>query len=345
MIAFLLALALPALASTPLTPPAPDFPPADVWLNAQPMTLARLKHRRALLVTFINTANINSLRALKSLKALDRQYGLSGLMVIGVHTPEFGFQRNPAEVRAALKSQGVEFPVVLDNDKALWNAYRVGGWPEFFLVDRKGRIVYDHLGEGRYSELEERVQKAIDGLDGYPPPSDQPVLADAPTFACGQATAEIDARSIRGKITDMDSEDVPDGVIITAEQQGQVFTRGRWLLGEGLRLDQRNRDRSAFARIIYVGAQALATLAPAPADGPAKFYVRQDDQWLTPAQAGADVRFDDDGRSFVVVDRAKPVELAENDGADAHELTLIPMQQGSAIYAWSFSDKCLRYQP
>lgn len=326
----------------PLVTPAPEFPPEDAWVNAKPLTIARLRRRRVVLLAFINTANINSLRALKALEAWDRQYGLSGLMVIGVHTPEYGFQKDPLTVAALLKREGVRFPVVLDNDRRLWDAYRNEGWPEFYLIDYRGRIIYDHLGEDRYEDLESEIVKAIRHVRGYPVPTDKPAVLDASSFGCGQATAEVDAKRSRDKMTDLDTAGVPDTLVLTAGRQGQISTRGRWRLSDGLRLAQKNGQSSAFVRIIYVGTQALATLAPAPGAGPAKFWVRQDDLWLAD-NAGADVRLDRDGRSYVVVSGPAMYRLVENQDDEPHELTLIPAQEGSVVYSWSFSDKCLRY--
>ncbi len=343
LLSLLLALALPAFATRPLTPPAPEFPAGDAWLNSQPFSLKQLKGRRAVLVAFINMANVNSLRSLTVLKALDEQYGLSGLMVIGVHTPEYGFQKDPAAVRLALRREHVTFPVVLDNDRAIWKAYRNDGWPEFYLIDRRGLIVYDHLGEDRYSELESELQHAIADVSGYPPEQDKPfVLSDGPAVGCGTATPEVDAKRAAGKIVDLDATEVPDTMVLIAQRQGELSTRGRWLLGDGLRLDQRNRDLGAFVRIIYVGTQALATLAPGPR-APAKFWVRQDDLWLS-GNAGRDVQFDDEGRSYVLVDAPRMYRLVENANDEPHELTLLPEQDGSVVYSWSFSDKCLKYE-
>ncbi|MDE2238052.1 MAG: thioredoxin, partial [Elusimicrobia bacterium] len=136
----------------PLQPPAPEFPDGDAWINAKPLTIARLKKHRVTLLAFLDTANLNSLRALKVLNLWQQTYATSGVMIIGALTPIYSFQRDPIVLRADAKRLGIDFPLIIDNDRRLWKAYANEGWPAFYLIDRKGRIVYSLLGEQRYTE-------------------------------------------------------------------------------------------------------------------------------------------------------------------------------------------------
>ena len=138
-----LSLAPHARAIRPITPPAPELPPNQAWLNGAELNLTRLRGRRVVLLAFINTASMNSVRTLPILNTWWERYNLSGLMVIGVHTPDFDFDSDPLTVKAALKRFGIRFPVVLDNDGQVWKAFANEGWPGFYLVDHKGRIVFD----------------------------------------------------------------------------------------------------------------------------------------------------------------------------------------------------------
>src|SRR5205814_2344293 len=149
----LLLLARPCRAAKLVEPPAPEFPASAVWLNARGLSMSRLKGKRVVLVAFVSTMNINSARAIAALKQLDESYDLDGLMIVGVHTPEFAFQKNPVVMKAAFKALGARFPVILDDERLLWKAYSNDGWPAFYIVDRSGRVVFDRLGEGGYEEL------------------------------------------------------------------------------------------------------------------------------------------------------------------------------------------------
>ena len=342
-----LALALaacPPAAARPTRLPAPDFPVQAVWLNARDMTLARLKGRRVLLVAFINAANINSLRALEALKAWDRRYALDGLMVIGVHAPQYGFQKDPAYVREAVRRLGVEFPVILDNERALWKAYANDGWPAFYLIDHKGSIVFDHFGESGYEALEYAIQGEIEKLRGAPPPGGLPSVSDPPPLGddCGVMTPEIDLGARRGRVYNLDLDELPNNQLLGPARDGEVATRGRWVFEpDDLKLNQQNADQSASIRVVFRGARGFAVLGPGDA-GAVKFWVRLDGGWLDRASAGRDVRFDADGRSFVEIKTPGMREVVHGSADNVHELSIAPMRIGGRIYAFSFNNKCLK---
>jgi len=287
--------------------------------------------------------NINSLRALEALKAWDKRYALNGLMVIGIHTPEYGFQKNPAYALETLHHLGVEFPVILDNDRTLWKAYANDGWPAFYLIDRKGIILFDRLGEGGYQELEGMIQVEIEKLKGAPPPGGPPSVEDPPPAGgeCGEMTPEVGLDQAK-KIINLDLGELPETLLLTASREGELSTRGRWVREqEDVKLDQQNADLSAFVRLIYRGAQGFAVLGPGEA-GPVKFWVRQDDLWLDAGNAGKDVRFDADGRSYVKAGSIGFNELVRNGSDSVHELILLPMRQGGRVYGFSFTNQCVK---
>ncbi len=327
-----------------LQPPAPEFPAQAVWLNARDLSMARLRGKRVVLVAFLNSMNINSLRAMSALKAWDQRYGLDGLMIIGVHTPEYSFQKNPAAMKEAFRSIGVQFPIVLDNERLVWKAYANDGWPAFYLIDRKGRVVFDRLGEGGYEELEEEIRAQLQDLTGVVDAS-PPTVVDPPAVGgeCGEITPEVGVGSQRGaKIIDMDAGEVPESMLLVTERQGELSTRGRWMLEpEYLRLNQQNADLAAFTRVVYRGAQGFGVLGRGEG-GPTKFWVRQDDLWLDSTSAGKDIRFDEERRSYVSVDTPRFYDLVRNPNDNLHELIIIPLRIGGRIYGFSFNNKCLR---
>ncbi len=142
---------------------APDFSRISHWLNTpggRPLTMRELRGK-VVLIDFWTYTCINCLRTLPHVEAWDRAYRNKGLVVVGVHTPEFAFEHSPKNVKAAIKRLGVRYPVPLDNDYGTWDAYSNQYWPAEYLVDRQGRIRHTHFGEGRYEETEALIRQLL----------------------------------------------------------------------------------------------------------------------------------------------------------------------------------------
>ncbi|HEU4669182.1 MAG TPA: redoxin family protein [Dyella sp.] len=154
----LLAASATALADTPAR--APDFTGVTRWINSPPLSIDGLRGK-VVLVDFWTFECINCLHALPQVKALDAKYRDRGLVVVGVHTPELDAERDTGHLLAAVKRLGVTFPVAQDNGYATWNAWRNQYWPAQYVVDRQGRVVYAHIGEGGYDAIEAAVQQAL----------------------------------------------------------------------------------------------------------------------------------------------------------------------------------------
>ncbi|MGH3132511.1 MAG: cytochrome c biogenesis protein DipZ [Gaiellaceae bacterium] len=143
--------------------PAPEFRGIERWLNTphgEPRSLAELRGK-VVLVDFWTYSCINCLRTLPHVKAWDRAYRSAGLTIVGVHSPEFAFERVPENVRSAVQRLGIAYAVALDNDFATWRAYRNQYWPAKYLVDRNGRVRYVHFGEGAYDETERWIRRLL----------------------------------------------------------------------------------------------------------------------------------------------------------------------------------------
>ena len=140
--------------------PAPSFAGIDGWLNSKPLTMQELRGK-VVLIDFWTYSCINCLRTLPHVEAWYRTYRKEGLVVVGVHTPEFAFEHVPSNVRAAVKRLGVRYPVALDNAYGTWNAYGNQYWPAKYLIDRNGHVRSAHFGEGNYSESEENIRSLL----------------------------------------------------------------------------------------------------------------------------------------------------------------------------------------
>jgi len=141
-------------------PRAPDIQGISAWINSAPLTMERLRGK-VVLVDFWTYSCINCLRTLPYLKSWDARYRKDGLVVLGVHSPEFAFEHSLGNVRAAVKRLGIHYPVALDNDFATWTAYQNQYWPADYLVDRTGHVRDVHFGEGQYSQTEARIRQLL----------------------------------------------------------------------------------------------------------------------------------------------------------------------------------------
>ncbi len=138
----------------------PSFSGATEWFNTKPLTPADLRGK-VVLVEFWTYTCINWRRTLPYVRAWAEKYKDMGLVVIGVHTPEFSFEKNADNVRWAIGDMKIGFPVAMDNDYAIWNAFGNEYWPALFFVDAKGRIRHHQFGEGNYDESEKFIQKLL----------------------------------------------------------------------------------------------------------------------------------------------------------------------------------------
>ena len=139
---------------------APDFTGIGKWFNSAPLNIADLRGK-VVLVNFWTYACVNCINALPHVVALNEKYKDRGLVVVGVHTPEFPFERSASNVQAALKRHGITYPVAQDNDSRTWSAWRNQYWPAQYIIDQNGKIVFQHAGEGQYEQIDRTVARLL----------------------------------------------------------------------------------------------------------------------------------------------------------------------------------------
>jgi cytochrome c biogenesis protein CcdA/thiol-disulfide isomerase/thioredoxin len=147
-----------------------EMPPLDgivQWLNSDPLTRERLRGK-VVMIDFWTYSCINCLRSIPYVRAWDERYRGDGLVVIGVHAPEFAFERDVANVERATRDLGIRYPVAIDNDYRVWRAFQNRFWPAHYFIDAQGRVRYHHFGEGEY-EVSERVIRQLLTEAGHPP--------------------------------------------------------------------------------------------------------------------------------------------------------------------------------
>ncbi len=138
----------------------PEFQGIETWLNGQPLTTQKLKGK-VVAVQFWTLGCINCQRTLPSIVSLNQKYADQGLVIVGVHTPEFPYERDINNIKEAIKKHGITYAVPVDNGFQTWRAYQNEYWPHLFIADKTGRLRYDHIGEGGYKETDRMVQKLL----------------------------------------------------------------------------------------------------------------------------------------------------------------------------------------
>jgi cytochrome c biogenesis protein CcdA/thiol-disulfide isomerase/thioredoxin len=185
-------------AHLPVLAEAPEIRGTQQWFNTpggRPLALSSLRGR-VVLIDFWTYSCINCIRTLPHLKAWDARYRGAGLTIIGVHSPEFPFERDPGNVARAIRSDGLRYPVVQDNELATWRAYDNQYWPAKYLIDARGRIRYAHFGEGDYEQTEAAIRALLEeagdrDLAAYTRAhADQPLAIATPETYLGADRAE-----------------------------------------------------------------------------------------------------------------------------------------------------------
>lgn len=174
---------------------APEISSIEAWINSAPLQLTNLKGK-VILVDFWTYSCINCVRTLPYLKNWYYNYHDKGLVIIGVHSPEFDFEKNLDNVKNAVKRNGIQYPVALDNQFVTWRNFNNHYWPAHYLINKEGDVVYNHLGEGDYEITENNIRFLL-GIGGLAMPTeastDHPSLAETPETYLGYARADRNA--------------------------------------------------------------------------------------------------------------------------------------------------------
>ena len=315
----------------------PSLAGATGWLNSPPLDAQALRGK-VVLVDFWTYSCINCLRAMPYVREWAERYRDHGLVVIGVHAPEFAFERNLANVQRAVKDLKVTYPVAIDNDFAIWRGFNNKYWPAHYFIDAQGRIRAHHFGEGNYAQSEQIIRQLLREAGNPLPGDDAPVAmaldgvarqADmdnlkSPETYLGHARAENFA-SPGGQRPDQPA----DYTVPTTLQHNQWALAGRWTVGnEDARLEAPG-GRIAFrfhARDLHL------VLAPGEDGRPVRFRVRIDGQ-PPGAAAGGDVSADGEGR----VDENRLYQLIRQSGAVQERTFEIEfLDPGVHAYAFTF---------
>jgi thiol-disulfide isomerase/thioredoxin len=204
---------------------APEFKDNQAWINSPPLTMASLRGK-VVLVDFWTYSCINCLRTLPYLKRWYDTYKDDGFVIVGVHTPEFEFEKDEDNVKRATERLGIRYPVALDNNYATWDAFANDAWPGHYLIDRDGIIRERHLGEGDYQETEEHIRELLNKTPGAAPVQ-EPTFSRklTPETYLGYARAEAyDFELVRDRANRYAQSETPG--------PNKVSLRGEFIVGK-----------------------------------------------------------------------------------------------------------------
>jgi thiol-disulfide isomerase/thioredoxin len=300
------------------------------------ITLQELVGTKVVLVDFWTYSCINCQRTLPYLNAWYEKYHDQGLEIIGVHTPEFGFEKEYDNVKAAIAKYDIKYPVVQDNDYSTWSAYGNRYWPRKYFIDIDGYIVGDHIGEGGYAETEKLIQVLLKErafkLKLTTPISGGVVAPSIQAVSGGEISPETYFGSARNQTLANGTAGVAGGqtfVLPGMFDLHKLYLGGTWNItpeyavsGSGAHIVFRY-----FAQQVFLVAQAA---------NPVIVEVRRDGRPLSAVEAGEDIVIGADGTSTITVSQARLYKILKEASAQEHILELIPRTNGLEAFTFTF---------
>ncbi|WP_439615367.1 cytochrome c biogenesis protein DipZ [Shinella sp.] len=325
----------PFRSDLPLEGAAPSFGGAVEWLNSPPLDTAALKGK-VVLVDFWTYSCINCIRTVPYVRAWAEKYKDQGLVVIGVHAPEFAFEKKIDNVKKAVSDFGIAYPVAVDNDYRIWRAFENSYWPAHYLIDAEGQIRYHHFGEGNYAETEKAIQDLLREAGS----NMQASAAVTPNTKGAEAGPDL--KNIRSGETYLGYQRAtsfasPEGIAADASQTYSVAEPGlnAWGLAGTwtVHAEQATLDRPD-GRIAYrFSARDLHLVLGPSADGkPVRFEVTIDGK-----APGADHGVDTDAAGRGTVSSTRLYQLVRQAGAvEARTFEIRFLDPGVEAYAFTF---------
>ena len=330
----------------------------NAWLNGDETTIAfELAKGNVVLIDFWTYTCINCVRTLPFLTEWDRKYRDHGLVIIGVHTPEFAFEERLENVQEAIAEHGIEYLVAIDNDYRTWRAFQNRWWPRKFLIGPTDDgspmgVRYDHIGEGHYEETEHAIRQALEavgrdlsdvpfGVDvavpvrqgGTPRQTRELYAGWRRNVGSGGPYAGQDAYFLAGTGIDTLYRDIP-----TSDRQHNFwYLEGLWRIeDESIVHARETKDLEDYMALLVRGRTANVVLTVAEDGQPYRVYVEMDGRWVFPPEAGEHIQWDDEGRSYIDVTQNDLYRLLFLPEWSEHELKLRSNSDQFRIFAFTF---------
>lgn len=335
---------------------APELRDISGWINAEPFTLESLRGQ-VVLVDFWTYTCINCIRTLPYLKDWHEKYAGQGLAIVGVHTPEFDFEKDHENVKMAVAERGLKYRIAQDNDYGTWNAFKNRYWPAKYLVDKDGYIRYTHFGEGAYEETEQKIRELLaetgtalsaefESLEERE--LDPSVYGDDPATSLTRELyagyernyGALQFRAAPPYVRNEEYYSAPDRELqykdLGDHQNHFIYLQGLWRNApESIVHARATQDHEDYVALKFYSTSANAVMSP-PAEGSAMVRVTLDGMPLTESQAGQDIQWDDAGNSYLLVDTSRMYYIVDIPEFGGHELMLSSNDQGFELFAFTF---------
>ena len=291
--------------------PAPDFARVTTWINSRPLTLGKLRGK-VVLVDFWTYSCVNCIRTLPYLKAWYARYHRDGLVIVGVHTPEFAFEHVVSNVRRAVREHGIHYPVAVDDRYGTWDAWANQYWPADYLIDRNGDVRDAHFGEGAYAQTEADIRTLLGDRAQGPPARAKGAIAPSPQVQTPETY--LGTSRAQGYTQQLHPSADFDYGPQTSARPNTIALAGHW------RVESHQIVAGAHATLVfeYVAPRIYVVAGP-PGAGPATLGVSVD------GSPRASVRVPDDDL----------YQLAHMPDAGPHQLVL-SVPAGTSLYSFTF---------
>lgn len=328
--------------------PALDVVGIADWINSEPFSIQQtLDQNKVVLVDFWTYTCVNCIRTLPFLQEWHEKYSERGLVILGVHSPEFEFEKDLENVQTAVEDEGVVWPVALDSEMQTWRAFGNRFWPAKYLFSPTTGLEYSHFGEGAYVETEEEIRAALE-LAGWD-------VSDIPVGTVDNTPRDETATRITREIYggyersyhpqglyagDDEYYIQPDSTRTYVDdgdyRPQQFFLHGEWTnTAEAIVHARVTEEPTDYIAVIMEGRSANVVVQP---QKPEEFrvYATLDDLPLDESEAGDDIQFDEDGNSYFLVDQARMYRVVELPQFGSRVLKLSSTSDAFAVFAYTF---------
>ena len=345
---------------------APEFEGTQAWINSDPLTMQGLRGK-VVLIDFWTYSCINCIRTLPFLQTWHERYADEGLVIVGVHTPEFLFEQVLDNVVDATVDMGVAWPVVQDNDFVVWGSYDNRFWPAKYLIDQHGEIRYRHFGEGKYAETEEQIRALLaetgagDDALAMPLPEDQrpdsaylgsdarqtPELFAGWTFVnshfqagrglyVGQLETYMEAAQASYRAGDQQGA-VAEFVQPARLLPDMIYFHGPWSIGPESAVHARETQAYTDAVILLYSARSVNAVLTSGSGEPYKVLITVNNQYLTEENRGEDVIIGENGESYVMVSDPRAYRLVEHAAFEEGQILAISsLSDDFGLFSFTF---------
>ena len=342
---------------------APELAGTQEWVNSDPFTLES-QLGKVVLIDFWTYSCINCIRTLPFLQTWHERYADEGLVILGVHTPEFEFEKVYDNVADATVDMGVAWPVVQDNDFTVWRSFANRFWPAKYLIDKDGVVRYRHFGEGKYAETEEEIRKLLSEVGAEAAALAEPLPEDqqrdsayqqdedarvTPELFAGWRFTVLQRRGGIGQ-TETYSEAAQasyqagnqQGVVAEFELPDQfranvIYFHGPWSIGPESAVHARETQGYADAIVLHYSARSVNAVLTSESGEPYKVVVTVNNEYLTEENKGRDITIGENGESYLMVATPKAYRIIEHpDWEEGQILAMSSLSEDFGLFSFTF---------